>query len=67
MTTKERHELTIKLAKISARLEQASKGWCVTYETPKETREWIGKLHLEAQSGAYQLGEIVNSFPEATK
>jgi succinylglutamate desuccinylase len=67
MTEKEMRELKMQLLRICVRLGEASKGWCVTYETPKQTREWIQKLHLEAESCAYKLGNIIDSLPSTIK
>lgn len=60
-------ELSNKLSGISLVLRQATEGWCVTYETPKETREWIGRLHLEAERSARRLEEIQDLLEEVAK
>lgn len=60
-------ELSDKLFRISLALRNATDGWCVTYETPKETREWIGRLHLEAEKAARRLEKIQDSLEEVAK
>lgn len=60
-------ELSDKLFRISLALRQATDGWCVTYETPKETREWIEKLHSVAHTAAIRLEEIQDSLEEVAK
>jgi succinylglutamate desuccinylase len=67
MTEKATQELIWQLLRICVRLEEASKGWCVTYETPEKTRRWVGKLHLEAESCSIRLGDIINSIGDKTK
>jgi ribonuclease HI len=49
------------LSRLCAQLDEASKGWCVTHETPKKTRDWVDKLHSTAHSSAYKLGELINN------
>ena len=67
MTEKATRELKMKLTRICVRLAEASKGWCVTYETPEQTRRWVSKLHLEAESCSIRLDDIINSIGDKTK
>ena len=70
ITTKEKEKLeslSQQLFGLIIRLNQATEGWCVTYETPEKTREWVSKLHSTANSVRIRLEEIQESLSEEAK
>ena len=62
MNEKQIQEIKTKLIHLSLLLRKATEGWNVTYETPKETRQWVAKLDSVATRTAIGLEKMVENI-----